>query len=110
MLVRRISACPSWAIDADNSLHTVYWACLPNGSCAPGGVREKTRMTLTCLHCTTEVAGCGIKDAGQVYVTTPGDFAAMNGLDAAFFRASRHHHRRRHSPRRVVPGRTSDIR
>lgn len=41
------SGVPSeWAVEADNILYTVHWACLPDGSCAPGGIREQTRVTL----------------------------------------------------------------
>lgn len=83
------SGVPSnWAIEADNILYTVHWACLPDGTCAPGGIREQTRVTLENLRRTMERAGGSIDDVVQVqiYLTTADDFPGMNEVYRTFFR------------------------
>jgi 2-iminobutanoate/2-iminopropanoate deaminase len=84
------SGVPSdWGIVADGILYTVHWACLPDGTCAPGGIREQTRVTLENLRMTVEAAG-GIMDDVvqiQVYLTSRDDFAGMNEVYAGFFQS-----------------------
>jgi 2-iminobutanoate/2-iminopropanoate deaminase len=84
------SGVPSdWAITADGILYTVHWACLPDGTCAPGGIREQTRVTLENLRTSVEAAG-GIMDDVvqiQVYLTSADDFVGMNEVYAGFFQS-----------------------
>jgi enamine deaminase RidA (YjgF/YER057c/UK114 family) len=83
------SGVPSnWAIEADNILYTVHWACLPDGTCAPGGIAEQTRVTLDNLRRATEAAGGSMDDVVQVqvYLTSPDDFPAMNEVYRQAFR------------------------
>ena len=57
------SSAPSeWAIKADNILYTVHWACLPDGNCSTGDIREQTRITLENLKRTVEAAGGTMAD------------------------------------------------
>src|SRR5271154_551314 len=84
------SGVPSeWAVEADNILYTVHWACLPDGSCAPGGIREQTRVTLENLRRATEAAGGSMDDVVQVqvYLTSKGDFQGMNEVYRSFFKS-----------------------
>jgi enamine deaminase RidA (YjgF/YER057c/UK114 family) len=84
------SGVPSeWAIAADNILYTVHWACLPDGTCAPGGIGEQTRVTLQNLRQAVEAAGGTMDDVVQVqvYITKHEDFAGMNEVYGTFFRS-----------------------
>jgi 2-iminobutanoate/2-iminopropanoate deaminase len=84
------SGVPSdWAITADGILYTVHWACLSDGTCAPGGIREQTRVTLENLRKSVEAAG-GIMDDVvqiQVYLTSADDFVGMNEVYGGFFQS-----------------------
>jgi enamine deaminase RidA (YjgF/YER057c/UK114 family) len=83
------SGVPSnWAIAADGILYTVHWACLPDGSCAPGGIREQTRVTLENLRSALTAAGGSMDDVVQVqiYLTSADDFGGMNEVYRGFFR------------------------
>jgi 2-iminobutanoate/2-iminopropanoate deaminase len=84
------SGVPSdWAVVSDGILYTVHWACLPDGTCAPGGIREQTRVTLSNLKQTLEAAGGQIDDVVQmqVYLTSPEDFPGMNEIYGTYFRS-----------------------
>jgi enamine deaminase RidA (YjgF/YER057c/UK114 family) len=83
------SGVPSnWAIRSNDVLYTVHWACLPDGTCATGGIRDQTRVTLENLRRATEAAGGQIDDVVQiqVYLTSPDNFAGMNEVYGTFFR------------------------
>ncbi len=84
------SGVPSeWAVESDGILYTVHWACLPDGSCAPGGIRDQTRVTLENLRHAVEAAGGTMDDVVQVqvYLTSPDNFAGMNEVYGTFFRS-----------------------
>ncbi len=84
------SGVPSeWAVESDGILYTVHWACLPDGSCAPGGIRDQTRVTLENLRRAVEAAGGTMDDVVQVqvYLTSPDNFAGMNEVYGTFFRS-----------------------
>ena len=84
------SGVPSeWAVESDGILYTVHWACLPDGSCAPGGIRDQTRVTLENLRRAVEAAGGTMDDVVQVqvYLTSPDNFAGMNEIYGTFFRS-----------------------
>ena len=82
------SGAPSeWAIKADNILYTVHWACLPDGTCSPGDIREQTRITLENLKRAVEAAGGTMADVTQmqVYITERDNFQGMNEVYRTFF-------------------------
>jgi 2-iminobutanoate/2-iminopropanoate deaminase len=82
------SSAPSeWAIKADNILYTVHWACLPDGTCSTGDIREQTRITLENLKRTVEAAGGTMADVVQVqvYITERENFQGMTEVYRSFF-------------------------
>ncbi|HEX4765195.1 MAG TPA: RidA family protein [Lichenihabitans sp.] len=84
------SGVPSeWAVESDGILYTVHWACLPDGSCAPGGIRDQTRVTLENLRHAVQAAGGTMDDVVQVqvYLTSPDNFVGMNEVYGTFFRS-----------------------
>ncbi|MCR6671868.1 RidA family protein [Devosia ginsengisoli] len=78
-----------WAIEADGILYTVQWACLPDGTCAKGGIAEQTKVTLDNLKRALEAAGGSIDDVVQiqVYLTDASNFKAMNEVYAGYFKS-----------------------
>jgi enamine deaminase RidA (YjgF/YER057c/UK114 family) len=81
------SAPSNWAIRADNTLYTVHWACLPDGTCSPGDIQEQTRITLENLKRALAAAGGTMADVTQiqVYITDRSNFQGMNEVYRTFF-------------------------
>ncbi len=81
------SAPSNWAIKADNILYTVHWACLPDGTCSTGDIREQTRVTLSNLRQALAAAGGTLADVTQiqVFITDKENFQGMNEIYRTFF-------------------------
>jgi enamine deaminase RidA (YjgF/YER057c/UK114 family) len=77
-----------WAVSADGILYTAQIPIREDGSIETGDIAKQATLTLSNLKRTVEAAGGTMDDVTQVlvYLTSPENFAGMNGVYETFFR------------------------